>query len=294
MEKTLFCVSDLHGHLQEALKALKDVGWNEDNPKHLLLVLGDSFDRGSESWSIYKWLKRLTDENKAIVLMGNHEPFLLDFLGELDFNHSYGYNDYAYLSHWNGVNETIDDFLHSTSEYKMFAMGLVPGHQEDTSWDDFVKYAKKIITKENPELINWIQSLPNYYETKNYIFTHGSINPFCEDWHNPFAEHPAYQDMTIEERWRKCHWDDGTFLTKAHKNTDKTVVVGHFGTGDLRYKWQVDTKDRNDYSILKLDKKIFIDGCVVLTKKVNVLVIEDEELLGNNYNNKKEVNKDEK
>lgn len=290
MKKKVFACSDIHGHYQETLQALQEAGWDENNENHLLIVCGDIFDRGRESWSVYKWLKRLTDEGKAIVTKGNHDDFLIDFMGELDFNHTYGYNDYAYLSGWNGVNETIDDFLHSTSEYKMFAL-MYAG--EENTWDAFVKYARKEIKKENPGIVDWLNNLPDYYETKNYIFTHGSIDPFCYDWKNPYSEDEEFYDKPLDIRWRKCHWDDGTFLTKEHKNTDKTVVVGHFGTGDLRSKWQVDTRDINDYSILKLGKKIFLDGCTILTKKVNVLVIDEEELLENN-NNEKEVNENGK
>ena len=72
------------------------------------------------------------------------------------------------------------------------------------------------------------------------------------------------------------------------RNTnDKTVVVGHFHTRHLREMYELGDKD--DDSILEIQDelcghKIFIDGCTPYTKKVNVLVIENEELLSKEGN----------
>lgn len=297
-KKTLYCISDIHGHYYQAIEALQEAGWDENNPNHLLIVCGDIFDRGPDSVSVFEWLYKLTQEGKAIVTKGNHDDFILDFMG---VNRLYDYGYKHYKSGWNGVNTTIDDFLHSTNDFGMYVCmhqdpnsvtGLVEGKMFYQLWNTWRINSIVQIKKEYPNLIDWLKSLPNYYETKNYIFTHGSIDPLCKDWHNPFAENPDYKDMTLEERWRKCHWDDGTFIIKKHLNTNKTVVVGHFSTAHLREMWQIDSKDGNDHSILKFNNNIFIDGCTILTKRVNVLIIDDEEIL-DNLENKKEVKKDE-
>ena len=64
-------------------------------------------------------------------------------------------------------------------------------------------------------------------------------------------------------------------------NTDKTVVIGHFGTDHLRNKYGLKNDDKEDFSILKRNdnRVIAIDATTAYSKKVNVLVIESEELL---------------
>lgn len=264
MKKKIFVVSDIHGHYTELINSLNEVGFDETNDKHLLISLGDMFDRGSESYQVYKYLKKLADTEKVICLKGNHEPMFTSWLLGDNDNFNYKYN---------GTKETIDDFLHSTSDFHMYLLmyssctsgtGLKPGYTYGDVWKRWCDISRKQIRKENPELVNWLTNLPYYFETKNYIFTHASIDLNSNDWHNPLKS------------WHDLTWDDGSFVTHQN-NLDKTIVVGHFGTGHLRDMWQIDTKDKNDYSILKTeDNKVFIDGCTILTKKVNVYVIEDE------------------
>ena len=44
--KTYFVCSDIHGFYKEWVKSLKEAGFNKNNPEHILIVLGDIFDRG--------------------------------------------------------------------------------------------------------------------------------------------------------------------------------------------------------------------------------------------------------
>ena len=46
--KTYFVCSDIHGFYKEWMKSLKEAGFNKNNPEHILIVLGDVFDRGNE------------------------------------------------------------------------------------------------------------------------------------------------------------------------------------------------------------------------------------------------------
>ena len=257
-----FVVSDIHGHFNELIDALNKAGYDEDNSNHKLISLGDMFDRGSESMEVYLYLKRLNDEGKAICLKGNHEPMLE---GYLDSSIICPFNYFK-----NGLDETLADFLHRTSPFESWC--LIEKDINNPSYSDFVTWlseARKEINKEYPDLLEWIKKLPYYYETENYIFTHASIDTYAKDWHKPHCEKNGFID------WQALTWDDGSFITKKNP-TNKTIVVGHFGTGHLRKMWQIDTKDFDDNSILKTDdNKVFIDGCTTLTKRVNVLVVED-------------------
>lgn len=254
MKKKIFAISDIHGFYTEMIESLKESGYDEDNPEHLLIVCGDKFDRGKESVKVFQYLKRLMDKNKAIILRGNHLAFIENFLE--------GSNDpFNYIN--NGLNETIADFWHRTSPFESWC--ALEGNCELSieNYSKWAEIARKDINKEYPELLPWIKSLPYYYETNNYIFTHGMIDGQCFDWHNPNIS------------WYECTWAKPRDFNNSIVNTDKKVVVGHINCGLLRSLYGY---DENDNSIFERPdgKVIGLDTCTVLTHKVNVLVLEDE------------------
>lgn len=254
MKKKIFAISDIHGFYTEMIESLKESGYDEDNPEHLLIVCGDKFDRGKESVKVFQYLKRLMDKNKAIILRGNHLAFIENFLE--------GSNDpFNYIN--NGLNETIADFWHRTSPFESWC--ALEGNCELSieNYSKWAEIARKDINKEYPELLPWIKSLPYYYETENYVFTHGMIDGQCYDWHHPNIS------------WYECTWAKPRDFNNSIVNTDKKVVVGHINCGLLRSLYGY---DENDNSIFERPdgKVIGLDTCTVLTHKVNVLVLEDE------------------
>lgn len=271
MNKKIFAVSDIHGHYTETIQCLKDAGWDEANPDHLLIVCGDMFDRGEENVQIFEWLYKLTNDGKAIVIRGNHDSMLIDFL-------EWSNDPFNYCN--NGTCTTIDDFLGRTRSFESYC--LIDKQCEMTigAFADFARESRKEINDNYPDLLSWLKALPWYYETKNYIFSHGAIDTQAINWREP--HYSIYNKVD----WDALTWDDGSFLGKRMYNTDgKAVVVGHFHTYHLRHLYGYsDVKNPSssdaDHSILEvndetLGHKIFIDGCTPLTKKVNVLVIED-------------------
>lgn len=268
MKKKIFAVSDIHGHYDQLIEALNEVGYDENDKNNLLLVLGDHFDRGSQSLQVYDYLKRLTDEGKAITIMGNHDLMLIDYLEGTVLD------PFNYFR--NGESETFAEFLHETRPFESWC--LIEQNIEQPTVGDFVRWldiAKKQINEEFPELLPWLKNQPYYYETENYIFTHGAIDTKVEDWHNPHCFRYGYND------WDALTWDDGSFFGSSIKNTNKSVVIGHFGTDHLRNKYGLKKDDVEDFSILKRKdgKVIAIDATTAYSKKVNVLVIESEEIL---------------
>lgn len=272
MNKKIFAISDIHGHYTETIQCLKEAGWDENNPDHLLIVCGDMFDRGEENIMIFKWLYKLTKENKAIVTRGNHDTMFIDFL-------EWSNNPFNYCN--NGTCTTIDDFLGRTRAFESWCALDKDCEPTIGAFAEFAIESRAEINKEYPDLLPWLNSLPWYYETENYIFTHAAIDTQAVDWREP---HCSLYDKVD---WDALTWDNGSFLSKRMLNTyGKTVVVGHFHTYHLRHKYGYsDIKDpyskNADHSILEvndemLGHKIFIDGCTPATKKVNVLVIEDK------------------
>ena len=72
-------------------------------------------------------------------------------------------------------------------------------------------------------------------------------------------------------------WDDGSFFGSEIRNTDKTVVIGHFGTDELRKIYNIED-DKKHEVLMREDKKVIaIDATTAISHKVNVLLILEEE-----------------
>lgn len=254
MKKKIFVVSDVHGNYGALAKSLMEKGYEETKRNNLLIVCGDLFDRGRESLEVYTQLKRLSDEKKAIIVRGNHDDMFIDYLTGKCIT---PFNYYR-----NGTRETFADFMHQTAPFETWCIYKnieIPTYLDFADW---LEIARQQINEEYPELLPWLQKLPYYYETKNYIFTHGAIDTEIVDWHLG--------------NWKKLVWDDGSFFNKPIENTNKTVVIGHFSTRHLREKYNINDNGGDDILYRDDNKVIAIDTCTILTNKVNVLVVKDE------------------
>ena len=140
---------------------------------------------------------------------------------------------------------------------------------ENPTYGDFaewVAHAREEINEEYPELLPWLKSLPYYFETEDYIFTHGAIDTEAEDWRHPHCNKYEKTD------WEALMWDDGSFFGKEINNTDKSVVIGHFGTNHLRKMYNIVDNSRGDnYNILcRSDGKVIaLDSTVVVSGRLN-------------------------
>ena len=159
MKKKIFAVSDIHGEYEILIKGLKEAGFDEDNPNHLLVSIGDALDRGDECLEVYKYLKRLSDEGKAIVLKGNHTGFFTNYLDgtSLDpFNYFH-----------NGTRETMADFLHQTAPFESWCVLDkdidVPTTEEETETKDYTiisshNRAKKFSKREKEMILRYLSA----------------------------------------------------------------------------------------------------------------------------------------
>ncbi len=270
MKKTIYAVSDIHGDFMALLRGLKDAGFNENDENTLLISLGDTFDRGTESIEVYKFLHRLQEKGKAIILKGNHTNFFIDYLNGNSFS------TFNYLN--NGTNTTLASFLgqNTTNPFLKWFQAKTNNTSTYPTGADFLEWlliARKKINKDYPTLLKEMENLPYYYETKNYIFTHGAIDTMSPDWRKP---HITLRNLLD---WDALNFDDGSFFGKEINNTDKTIVIGHFGTRHLRKIYNLGP-DTDDSILVREDKRVIaIDATTILSHKVNVLVIKDEELL---------------
>lgn len=252
----IFTLSDMHSYLTPTLKALKDAGWDENNPEHIIVVCGDVFDRGNETAEMLKWLLDLINKGKLIYIKGNHDTLMQQMLDR-------GYS----MSHdrQNGTEKSYYQLLNSHTD---MMDGRTPNQ----------------IVRELLQPL--YDNMVNYFETKNYIFVHSWI-PTNVEYKGTMK--PWYQEgktLTWMEDWRDCddfEWEEamwGNPFIRADQDlnkTGKTIVFGHWHTSYAYSKYEGFSEFGEDakFDIYYGKNYIGLDACTAYTGKVNVLVLED-------------------
>lgn len=152
--KKYFALSDIHG-TSTTLDDFISKGFDINNSNHIIILLGDYFDRGINNREVYNWILEMRTilPNRFITLMGNHEGLIVKAYNdaiELDKKDAQSFYNLKSVDHWirNGGDITIHDFL-----------GL-----DDIDFDKLQM------------LYDFVLTLDMYYETESFIFTHASID----------------------------------------------------------------------------------------------------------------------
>ncbi|MGN1103776.1 MAG: metallophosphoesterase [Candidatus Coproplasma sp.] len=248
-----FIFSDVHGDYKALMKAVKEYGYEEDNPDHTLISCGDNFgraDTGKGSKGIYEYLTSPDHKNPPVCLMGNHELILKNILLKRSISPTDIYN---------GEHKTIYSFL-----------------EMDEQDVELTPYAIDYVSKSS--VTDWLCNRPFYFETPNYIFLHGFL-PF--DWDNTQFITKDFEKVS-NKVWEDASWSQTPtmiemFKTFYPKGLKKWVVFGHWHTYDLRQCFEPVIDYATRYSIWKDEKLklIGLDNCTVLTNKIEMLVIDD-------------------
>lgn len=105
----IYCMSDMHGCLEEFEEALKMVTEHLVEENTILILLGDYIHGGSESRGVLNKVMSLQDKyglDRVIALMGNHEKWVLEGYSSID-DLTISNNEKLY------DNEAIDDkYIH--------------------------------------------------------------------------------------------------------------------------------------------------------------------------------------
>lgn len=254
----LFCVSDIHGYYDILIKSLKEAGFKENDTSNILICCGDYWDRGNQPYEVMQYLMSL---NNAILVRGNHEDLMVDYLNR-------GYAERYDIS--NGTDQTFwnlcGKFKHDNKK------ALIP------QFRDFI--------------YPFYDKMVNYYETKNYVFVHGWIpikHKYSEDKYFADIRHeynPDWRDSN-DVGWYESRWFNG--MNEAFNGNiipDKTIVCGHWHcsygwarkayeeTGD--YNKSKEFEDNPCWEPFKMDGIIAIDRCTAFTKEMNILILEDD------------------
>lgn len=248
--KRYFIVSDIHGFFSIFKSALYRKGFRVSNKQDLLIICGDAWDRGLEAVKLCKFLTKLKNENRLILIKGNHEWLMIHLLEDLKWHENISYNHYT-----NGTLGTIEQF----SDIDSFDI-LYGNYDFEKIWKSLEDYR------------NLIADCKNYYELGNYIFVHGWI---------PHIRH--YEDLkdVKDEEWGRASWLNGMQeWNNGWRFKDKMIVCGHWHSsyGNYRFhnKGSGEFEKDSDFGIFEDKGIIALDACTAYSHKVNVLVIEGE------------------
>ena len=290
-KKKYFVVSDLHSFYTPFYNSLLKAGFDIENKNHILLVLGDVFDRGTETLEIYNFLKSIPN-NRLILIKGNHEELYLKLL------------DKSYPESHDFSNGTVLTFCQIAGYEADVAYDLRYGYHVhygtywdneyidpecQNMWNDIKKKVK------NSEITKWIKSKKwlNYYELDKYIFVHSFIplifnkedsGGLSEDyciyygWTQYFKTDPNWREAS-DLAWADAAWgcpykffDAGLFDQEKEKG--KILVCGHYRCSEFNVHYL--DSDENNHNIYFGENLIAIDATTALSNQVNVLVVETE------------------
>lgn len=259
-----YVVSDIHGFYKEFIISLREQGFFEDEVEHKLIVCGDLFDRGLEAKELQDFIIDLIKKDEVILIRGNHEDLLIELVNNLS---SWVTPNLMYTHHWH--NGTVSTLLQLSD---MNLMDIFANTEE---------CQKRM--KETPFFKIIVPHLLDYYETKNYVFVHGSIPCFLvgdgSKDSDIFVYEEGWRNASLS-KWNKARWVNG--MLAAYKGIlikDKTIVCGHWHSSFGHAIYEGKGKEFGKSAIFEpyYGKGIIaIDACTAYSKKVNCIVIEDE------------------
>ena len=264
MSKKLFVVSDIHSFFSIFKNELDKKGFDPNNENHWLIVCGDCFDRGDESYELLKFLMNL---ERKILVKGNHDILLEECcMREYFYHHDIH----------NGTKKTIES---------------IGGAEHGKPFDECCRNTWN-------KTATYRDSLVNYFETKNYIFVHGWIP--CDVYSSNKMDRPWYQRKKIFEYrpdWRQCtntEWDEAMWINgislgrRGVLEPNKIIVCGHWhcsagyhmdSDGEISEFgedacWEPYGRTEGNTGFLAIDR------CTAHTGECNIVVLEDEFLEG--------------
>lgn len=260
-----YVVADVHGFYDLMIEALTEKGYFTDAAPHKLIICGDLFDRGKQSKELLEFVLGLLKKDEVILIRGNHEDLLVDFVEKLPMYAGMGFQ---YTHHYsNGTVHTVRDLTRSTlTKMSMYPEATAAGMKRS-------------------ELFKTVlPAMKNYYETKNYIFVHGWIPSIANGMGGSasfFQFNPEWRNDDAAG-WYFARWYNG--MLAAHQGViepGKTIVCGHWHTsfGHSRYEGKgAEFGEGEDFSPYYADGIIALDACTGHSKKVNCIVLEDDDL----------------
>lgn len=243
----IYAMSDIHGCIDELEKKMELVDLSGNNR---IIFLGDYIDYGRNSGQVLRYIydlqQRYGKEN-VIVLKGNHEAMLLEWVDEYKKELTPFMEAMAY-----------DSWLKTDSEHRYNTFRTMvtkeqfqelSNTEKNATFAELNTTAVKMILETNGDLIKWIHQMPSFYETDTQIFVHAGV------------------DEDAGEYWQWGTGDD-VFLWKFPASLGrfcKTIISGHTGTGSI-------ARDRHFHGVYyDGESHYYIDGSVYKGGKLLLL-----------------------
>ena len=248
-----YVTADIHGFFSIFLQALTDAGFFTDQEPHKLVILGDLFDRGGEARKLQEFI--LEHREEMILVRGNHEDLFRELVTEdqgLPYRHHV-------------TNGTFDTALQLT--------GFDPVMAQIRNWD-FAEAAR-----ETPYYKEIIPSMLDFFETEHNVFTHGWIP--CVHGRNGYEYISEWRESSAGE-WSSARWYNGMDAVRTCME-EKTILCGHWHTSYGHSKYEGKGSEFGpdaDFSPYKAPGIIALDACTAFSKQVNVIILEDQDILG--------------
>lgn len=254
-----YVTADIHGYYTYLKTALEAEDFFYEKEPSKLIVCGDLLDRGPEAKKLIDFMVQLLEEGRLIYILGNHEELFVQCLQEIARGDSVKSHHY--------LNRTWDSLLQISEMDEMEAYRHPNELVGRVMQSSFYK-----------ELL---PSCVDYYETPNYIFTHGWIPCFTEGF-RPYVKYEYNSDWRNADimDWRRARWFNGMELACKHHiiELNKTIVCGHwhasYGHSVIDHKGE-EFGETADFSPFYSDGIIALDSCAAGSGKVNCIVIED-------------------
>ena len=246
------------------LRALRKAGFRKSNPKHILIVCGDVFDRGPDNVRVYKYLRSIP-KYRRILVRGNHEYLLQHAIRRGYFK------DYDL---YNGTYFTVQEFL---NYYYPGADGGSKAPSYSIDWFRNIGVLRWIF---GPE---WV----HYYELDEYVFVHSWVplqNPtrLSIGGLSPDLDYPS---LMKDPDWRQAsdeEWEDATWgcpwalYLNGLAPDNKTLVCGHWSTRDFRVHIDHTPKADSSFDLYTNRGLVALDACTARTGFCNVFVFEKD------------------
>jgi serine/threonine protein phosphatase 1 len=231
-----FLFSDVHGEYDALITSLEAAGFDLSNKEHMLIGLGDYFDRGSQNELVLAFLMAMQDQGRIKLIRGNHDEMLLGFLtmNVVDAFHNLRYN---------GLDKTIDDLS-----------------KEKVKFADLPTYiaAKDRVLKNYPNLIEFLKNMEEVINIDNYVLSHAGF--FARDDGTLIVDNWNHTAVMVKYR--------AEFFDK-----NKTYIFGHWHAEKLNKLMNISTGNPNKFIYKNF---IGIDATTNITKKVTIHVIETD------------------
>lgn len=227
----IIAISDIHGHIDVLKQLLIDVGLTDED--HLVFI-GDFINKGPNNLEAIHYMMEMENRPNTYILKGNHEFF---------------------ICHYMFMNEDITKFVDylKGDHFKTVLHDMAKAIEIDLYTNEDASLFQTTLVDHYKDELNYINQLPIILFADDFVFVHG-----------------GYDDTLVIEdsEYKLLKYDDFNNISKVQ---DKTIVVGHWPTSNLR------TDVNTNLPIFNFEKNIIsIDGGIGVKQsgEMNALIIE--------------------